>query len=92
MHLSVFERPYDLGGQTFIERDNTGWWVFLRRIRDELLGGPPDPQVKKALQMKLQGMARMSGEKAHASPSAKRTCDIISDKLEAFNTPKKGKK
>jgi hypothetical protein len=92
VHLSAFDRPYDLGGSTFIERDNAGWWVFLRRVRDELLNGGPDPQVKAALRAKLEQLGRMAGEKAHASPSARRTCDQIAEKLKAFDPPARGKK
>jgi hypothetical protein len=92
VHLDVFTRPYALGDQTFFERDRKGWFIFLRRVRDELLGGAPDPNVARSLQLKLENMARVAGEKAHRSPSASRVCDQIKEKLGAFESKKKGKK
>jgi len=92
VHLDVFTRPYGVGDQTFFEKDRKGWFIFLRRVRDELLGGAPDPNVARALQIKLENMARVAGEKAHRSPSASRVCDQIKEKLGAFESKKKGKK
>ena len=91
VHMDVWNRPYAVGSATHTERDEKGYHEFLRRVRDELLG-PPDPAIVQGLRVKLQNMARISGEKAHRSPTAQAVTNQLTERLAVFNPPPKSTK
>ena len=68
VHLDVWCRPYRMGDTVYTERDTHGYHVFLRRVRDELLNGGPNPEVRAALRARLAELVRIGGPRKADHP------------------------
>jgi hypothetical protein len=90
VHLNVWTRPYKMGEAVYKESDTVGFHTFLRRVRDELLGGGPNPEVKNALRAKLAELLRLASGRNPDSPRAL----VLREKIAALDAPpkKKGKR
>ena len=88
VHLDVWSRPYKMGDSVFTERDTIGYHVFLRRVRDELLNGGPNVEVRAALRQKLADLVRIAGPKKADDPDVL----TIKAKIAALDAPAKRKR
>jgi len=78
----VWNQPYFLGDQLYWNRDEAGYHDFLRMVLERFLGGKIDPNVKRALQVKLQTMARKAA--SIDSPMSRPMASQIGDRLTVF--------
>ena len=83
VHLDVWTRPYRMGDSVFTERDTVGYHAFLRAVRDQLLNGGPNPEVKSALRARLAELVRIGGPRKAEHPDTL----TIKAKIAALDAP-----
>lgn len=83
-HCDVWTRPYSVAGALYFDRDQQGFWKFLRDVRDHVLP-PLDENVKRGLQRKLIEMLNTSKAASGRSHSAAQVAEDIRAKLTVFD-------
>lgn len=79
----VWVRPYQVGGQSFSQRDEAGFFQFLRDVAEKVMG-PMDVNARRGLEAKLREMHRTAASAAGKSYMAESTAGVLLKKLEAF--------
>jgi hypothetical protein len=83
---SVWQRPYQVGGQAFVQRDEAGFLQFLRDIAAKIMP-PIDPNARRALESKLREMHRTAASARSKSYMAESVAELLERKLVAFARP-----
>lgn len=83
-HCDVWTRPYSVAGALYLDRDQRGYWQFLRDVRDNVLP-PLDENVKRGLQRKLIEMLNTSKAASSRSHSAAQVAEDLRAKLVVFD-------
>lgn len=92
IYMERWSRLYILGDSSHIRHDEEAKWTFLRRVRDEILGGEPDEGVKRALKSRLQRERDNRSSSSDSNAAAKRDVATYDLKLAVFDSKGRSRK
>ena len=91
VHLSVWHKPYTLGGQVVVDFDDEGWLRFLANLlKDGVIAGP-DRMVRRALELEFKGALNRYRTSAERSATAAGISETYEVKMRAFTVVKGGR-